>query len=101
MQDITGILMKRDIICYANATFSLQGRILELCSIFGLAGSITLGSNKTIHHPAITMNIESLFIKTVGEGTVNLTPLEEEYCYKSPFPQGISADDWIPDVGIT
>ena len=48
------------------------------------------------------MNIESFFIKTVGEGTVpqdvNLTPLEEEYCYKSPFPQGISADDWFPDV---
>ena len=48
------------------------------------------------------MNIESFFIKTVREGTVpqnmNLTPLEEEYCYKSPFPQGISADDWIPDV---
>ena len=29
---------------------------------------------------------------------MNLTPLEEEYCYKSPFPQGISADDWISDV---
>ena len=44
------------------------------------------------------MNIESFFIKTVGEGAVNLTPLKEEDCYKSPFPQGISADDWIPDV---
>ena len=79
----------------------MQERILELCCVLEHA----LHSARwdySHHHPAITMNIESFFIKTVGEGTVpqdvNLTPLEEEYCYKSPFPQGISADDWIPDV---
>ena len=84
--------MKVDIICYANATFLAKEEFLN-CVLFSNARSIALGPNRTTQHPAITLNIESFFIKTVGEGTVNLTPLEEEYCYKSPFPQGISADD--------
>ena len=42
------------------------------------ARSVALGFNRTTHHPAITMNIESFFSKTVVEGTVpqdvNLMP---------------------------